>query len=313
MSNGSLLANATIHRRIATAAYAGTWATYNPDPMIPATNGGIKDIAVGQGFFVRKANIGNDNLTLTNAMRTYNNTQFFRTEETGEGKTQGAIKLKLASQRWSDETVLFFKREATEGFDERLDVPKIQLNSAPAPSLYSKVGNKNLVYNGMSIENLPKEIPLHFYVAANGQHEISLSELRNFKENAPIYLEDKKLKTIQDLREKAYTFSANAGTDTARFVLKFEVAFATEIPDESLVIYPNPTNKELKINIDSKYKGKIQIRLTDILGREISQQVFEKQFVKQEISLDLENLGKGIYFIEIEDGKGKQMRKIVKE
>ncbi|SFE93223.1 zinc-dependent metalloprotease [Thermoflexibacter ruber] len=310
--NSNKLQNTTIHRRIATAPYAGTWATYNADVQM-GTNSGTKEIAMGQGFFVLKANMGSDNLVFTNAMRTYNNTQFFRTEENEEGKTQGAMKLKLSSQRWSDETVLFFKRGATEGFDERLDVPKIQLNSSPAPSLYTKVGNKNLVYNAMSIENLPKEVPLHFYVASNGQHEISLSDLRNFKENLPIYLEDKKLGITQNLREKPYTFSANAGTDTSRFVLKFEVAFAQVIPDESLLIYPNPTSKELKINIDNHYKGKVQIRLKDMLGKEINEQIFEKQFTKQEVVLDLENLTKGVYFVEIQNGQGKQIKKIVKE
>ncbi len=310
--NSSKLQNTTIHRRIATAPYAGTWATYNPTAMT-GTNGGTKDIALGQSFFVLKANTGNDNLVFTNAMRTYNSTQFFRTEESEESKTQGAMKLKLTSQKWSDETVIFFKKGASEGFDERLDVPKIQLNSNPAPSLYTKVANKNLVYNAMSIENLPKEVPLHFYVASSGQHEISLSELRNFKEGLPIYLEDKKLGITQNLREKAYAFSANAGTDTSRFVLRFEVAFAQLMPDESLRMYPNPTNKDLKINIDNKYHGKVQIRIKDILGRDVSEQVFEKQFTKQEVTLDLGNLMKGVYLVEVQDGQRKQIRKIVKE
>lgn len=85
------------------------------------------------------------------------------------------------------------------------------------------------------------------------------------------------------------------------------------IPDESLLIYPNPTDKDLKIRIDNKQKGKIQIRLLDVLGSEISQQVFDKQFVIQEFSLDIRNLSQGVYWVEIADSKEKQVRKIVKE
>jgi hypothetical protein len=301
----------TILRRIAIGAYSGTWAYYTAG--VGGLNGGDKDIALGQGFFVKKKDLGSANLVLNNAMRSYNQSQFFRTEESEEFKTQGVVKVKLSSQKWSDETMVYFKKEASEKYDEGLEVPKSQLNSNPAPNLYTSISGKKVAFNAQSIENLPKEIPLHFSIASNGQHEISLSELRNFKENTPIYLEDKKLNVTQDLRGKGYTFSANIGTDTSRFVLKFEVAFATEIPDESLTIYPNPATNELKINIDSKFKGKLQIRLTDVLGREVKNQTHEKVFTQEEIKVDLSELNKGIYFIEIEDGKGKQVRKIVKE
>lgn len=300
-----------ILRSIAIDAYAGTWAYYTAG--VGGLNGGTKDVSLGQGFFLEKINQGNDNLELNNGMRSYNQTQFFRTEESEESKTQGVVKVKLTSQKWSDETMVYFKREASEQYDEGLEVPKSQFNANPAPNLYTSVSGKKVAFNAQSIANLPKEIPLHFSVASNGQHQISLSELRNFKENTPIYLEDKKLKTTQDLREKAYSFSANAGTDTSRFVLKFDLAFATEIPDESLTIYPNPATNELKINIDSKYKGNLQIHLTDVLGREVISQIHEKQFTQEEIKVNISKLGKGVYFMEILEGNRMITKKIVKE
>ncbi len=313
-SNKDFLEDYT-YRRIAIAPYAGMWAYYKAG--VGGLNGATQAIAMGQGFFVKIKDTkptGNYELTFNNGMRIYNgNPQFFRTEESEESKTQGVVKVKLTSGKWSDETMIYFKREASEKYDEGLEVPKYQLNSNPAPNLYTSVAGKKVAFNAQSIENPPKEIPLHFIAASNGQHEISLSELRNFKENTPIYLEDRRLNRVQDLREKAYTFSANVGTDTARFVLKFEVAFATEIPDESLTIYPNPTSNELKINIDSKFRGKLQIRLLDLLGREVSKQSFDKTFTQEEFKMDSGGLNKGVYFVEIEDGRGKQVRKIVKE
>ncbi len=310
----STKAASTILRRIATGTYSGTWASY--DALVGSgLNGGTKDIALGQGFLVKKTSTGNDNLNLTNAMRNTNPSQFFRTED-AESKTQGIVKVKLTAGKWADETLVYFKREASEKYEEGLDVLKTHINSHPAPNFYTSVGGKKIAFNAQSIEKLPKEIPLHFSVASSGQHEISLSELRNFKENTPIYLEDKKLKITQDLREKAYTFSANAGTDTTRFVLKFDAAFATELPDESLTIYPNPVSNELKIKIDSKYKGKLQIRLTDLLGREVIMQTHEKQFTQEEIKIDLSQLKKGVYLVEVGElplGTKAISAKIVKE
>lgn len=55
------------------------------------------------------------------------------------------------------------------------------------------------------------------------------------------------------------------------------------------------------------------IRLLDVLGREISQQVFDKQVVVQEFRLDIGNLSQGVYWVEVADSKDKQIRKIVKE
>jgi hypothetical protein len=313
-ANNNFLEN-YIYRRIAIAPYAGTWSICQAGTG--CLNVGTNEISSGQGFFVKikdTQSAGDYELTFNNAMRFYNgNPQFFRTEESEESKTQGVVKVKLASGKYSDETMIYFKREASEKYDEGLEVPKYQLNSNPAPNLYTSVSGKKLAFNAQSTESLPKEIPLHFIAASSGQHEISLSELRNFKENTPIYLEDKRLNVTQDLREKAYSFTANAGTDTSRFVLKFEVAFAQMIPDESLTVYPNPASNELKINIDSKFRGKLQIRLLDMLGREVKNQTYDKVFTQEEFKVDLGGLNKGVYFIEIEDGRGKQVRKVVKE
>ncbi len=304
----------TILRRIALTPFGGTWAYYTAGVGgLNAQNGGTQNIAVGQGFFLEKINQGNDNLVLNNGMRSYSQTQFFRTEEDQESKTQGVVKVKLTSQKWSDETMIYFKRGASEKYDEGMEVPKAQYNSSPAPNLFTSINGKRVAFNAQSIENLPKEIPLHFMAASGGQHEISLSELRNFKENTPIYLEDKRLNVTHDLSQKAYSFTANAGTDTARFVLKFEVAFAQQIPDESLTIYPNPAGNELKIKIDSKLRGKLQIRLLDMLGRELKSQSFEKVFTQEEFKINLNEVNKGTYLIEVQDDKGKQVRKVVKE
>jgi hypothetical protein len=304
-----------IYRRIAIGTYSGMWAYYKAG--VGGLNGATQAIALGQGFFAKikdAKSAGNYELTFNNGMRIYNgNPQFFRTEESEESKTQGVVKVKLSSQKWSDETMIYFKKGASEKYDEGLEVPKSQFNSNPALNLFTSVSGKRLAFNAQSTENLPKEIPLHFIAASSGQHEISLSELLNFKENTPIYLEDKRLNVTHDLREKPYTFTANAGTDTARFALRFEVAFAQVIPDESLTVYPNPATSELKINIDSKFRGKLVIRLLDILGREVSNQTFDKTFTQEEFKMDMSRLDKGVYFVEIQDSRSKQVRKIVKE
>jgi hypothetical protein len=291
----------TIQMRIATTVFGGTWAYYNAG--VGGLNGATKDIALGQGVLVRvlpaQAGVGGLTLNLNNDMRNSAEPQFFRPEES-EGKTQGVIKLRLTTTSGADETMLFFRREATQGHDEALDVPKFQLNGNPAPNLFSSLNGRRLAYNALPTDNLPNEVPLHFSVGVGGQHEISLSELRNFAEGVPIYLEDKRAGQTHDLRRGKYVFAANVGGDTSRFVLRFAPDFAQKIPDELITVYPNPTVKELNIHIDHRYKGPLRARLYDALGRQVAEYEFDKQFVQQRFQAEVGHLPAGGYVVKIE-------------
>jgi hypothetical protein len=291
----------TIQMRIATSVFGGTWAYYNAG--VGGLNGATKDIALGQGVLVRvlpaQTGAGGLTLDLTNAMRNSAEPQFFRPEET-ESKTQGVIRLRLTSTSGADETMLFFKREATQGYDEALEVPKFQLNGNPAPNLFSALHGRRLAYQALSTENLPNEVPLHFSVGVGGQHEFSLSDLRNLADDVPIYLEDKRAGQTHDLRRGKYVFAANVGGDTSRFVLRFAPNFAQEIPDELLSLYPNPTVNELNIHIDHRYKGALRARLYDALGRQVAEYDFEKMFAQQKFQAEVGHLPAGAYVVKIE-------------
>jgi Secretion system C-terminal sorting domain len=292
--------------RIATSAFGGIWASYDRTAGT-GTNGGTKDIALGQGVLVRvlttQTGVGGLTLDLNNAMRNASEPQFFRPEESEE-KTQGVFKLKLASTTGSDETVFFFHPRATTDYEEGLDGLKSQLNSSPAPNLFSRLNGQRFLYNALPTANVPNEVPLHFSVGVSGQHELSLSEVRNLQAGIPIHLEDKRAGLTHDLRKGKYAFAANAGGDTTRFVLRFAPSFEREIPAESLVVYPNPTaGREIKVNVDHPYKGNLQIRLLDVLGKVMLEQEVNKQFVQQTFKLDLEGLSQGVYLLKIE-GEG---------
>ncbi|WP_431241768.1 PKD domain-containing protein [Flavobacterium sp. P21] len=65
-----------------------------------------------------------------------------------------------------------------------------------------------------------------------------------------------------------------------------------------LVVYPNPTNGILNLKLDSNIKS--DVRLFNVLGQQMLNTIFEGT----EQQLDLNNLGKGIYLLQVEtDGK----------
>jgi N-acetylneuraminic acid mutarotase len=76
----------------------------------------------------------------------------------------------------------------------------------------------------------------------------------------------------------------------------------------SFVIYPNPTKEKVNVFVNA-FSGKGEIIVTDLLGKQIKQQVL----VVGNNSVEINNLTKGIYFVNIITEKEKQTQKLVVE
>ncbi|MEQ9288709.1 MAG: T9SS type A sorting domain-containing protein [Cyclobacteriaceae bacterium] len=84
----------------------------------------------------------------------------------------------------------------------------------------------------------------------------------------------------------------------------------TNVPNlnENLIVYPNPTSKEIKISANSIIK---RIELTDQQGRLLKSLTIQDQ--DQLIKLDLEDLKKGIYYLMLYgEGQYFESKKIIK-
>ena len=76
-----------------------------------------------------------------------------------------------------------------------------------------------------------------------------------------------------------------------------------------ITISPNPSSDEFIISSSQKNKNSISIKVVDAFGKLITQQ----QINAGKTILKAENWSTGIYFIEVNDGKNKSVRKLVKE
>ncbi|MBA4251994.1 MAG: hypothetical protein C0425_11100 [Chlorobiaceae bacterium] len=76
--------------------------------------------------------------------------------------------------------------------------------------------------------------------------------------------------------------------------------------------YPNPFNPSTKIVYSIPKPGFVQLKVYDILGREIRTLVEEiKQAGKYTIDFNAENLASGIYFYRINSGEFSQTNKLI--
>jgi hypothetical protein len=74
-------------------------------------------------------------------------------------------------------------------------------------------------------------------------------------------------------------------------------------------ISPNPANQYTVISIQSSGNKKINITVTDVNGKK----VYETQTKTSNFKLQTSNFSNGIYFVEVNDGKDKAVKKFLKE
>ena len=196
-----------------------------------ALSGGVEPngiIGTGQGFFTKStgtAPSGNPAI-FKNSMRvTGNNNQFFRLNSNANNETatleKHRIWLNLISVSGSFNQILVgYVDGATNGWDRTYDGVRIGLGTGN--SFYSVLHDKDLVIQG-------RPTPFSEYDAVSLGYKSTLREAFSLRldhfdglfENQEIYVEDKELNVIHNLKESPYNFRSGIGTYNRRFVLRF--------------------------------------------------------------------------------------------
>ncbi|WP_445454305.1 fibronectin type III domain-containing protein [Flavobacterium sp. 25HG05S-40] len=219
-----------------------------------ATNSGLNasvpngKIASGQGFFVK--GLLNGTATFRNSMRIGgNNDQFFRvtspmaTQDVGPEKhrywlninnTQGAFK----------QVLLGYIEEATLGMDRLFDGEMVDMGNAI--TMYTMAETNKLTIQGRPLPfDVADTVPLGYKSTISSEYSISLFDFDGLFERQSIYLEDKELNIIHDLKAGPYTFTTAIGTFDNRFVLRYTNAALGLNPifnQNTVVIYKNLEN-----------------------------------------------------------------------
>jgi hypothetical protein len=310
----------TIQRRIAIGQFAGTWAYYVANtPLGTGTNDSDKNIALMQGFLARVTTPGEHDLFMDNTMRltTPDNPRLFRPEIDQVEYTDGLVKLRLAGQGQplADETIVYFRQGTTTGPDRAYDAVKAQLNAAPAPNLHSAGRGTRYAVNAQPELTASVEVPLHFSVASAGTYTLSPALLALFKGQPTIQLEDRRARVLHDLRQGAYTFTAAAGGDTSRFFLRVgpDLAALQANQQAGLLLYPNPAQDQLTVQLTGPSRGLVEVRLTDPTGRTVRQWATEKPRDLAQRRLAVADLPPGLYLLTVQTTDGALSQKWVKQ
>lgn len=240
-------------------------------------------IASGQGFFITmlEAGAAAQNITFRNAMRgnaitggTLDNTQFFK--NTAANVQQGSIE---KNRIWLDlisangeisKTVVGYVAGATMEKDNRYDA-YAKLNYGM--TFYSLVGEEAIHIQGRALPFDDADVvPMGMQLVSAGNYTVALAHLDGlFAGNQDIYLEDRLLNIVHNLKDSPYSFTADAaGFVNNRFVLRYKNASLSnddfETAANTVTAYGNGG-----VVVKSTTAAIKEVVVYDVLGRTIAQ------------------------------------------
>ena len=135
--------------------------------------------------------------------------------------------------------------------------------------LYSLIGDESQVIQGRALpfdEN--DQVPIGYHAQSAGSFTIAIAAVDGlFGQGQAIYLEDKLLNVIYDLRQAPYVFSSEQGTFNDRFVLLYTNTFLSNTnfssQNASFILFKSGDS----INIKSDKTEMSEIVLYDMQGR----------------------------------------------
>ena len=106
------------------------------------------------------------------------------------------------------------------------------------------------------------------------------------------------------------TSTGNVCKDSLCKIQMVTLSGVNDVKINALEIYPNPTKNILWVTLPINEKT-TSISITDVTGRKIKTTIPSNQ--KDKISLDVSNLSKGIYYLELQSSKGKYISSFIVE
>ncbi|WP_298305852.1 T9SS sorting signal type C domain-containing protein [Flavobacterium sp.] len=236
----------------------------------PGANNAVPNgrVASGQSFFIK--GLLNGNAVFNNSMRVIgNNNQFFRYNNQATAVNSGnksRVWLEVYNNQGAyKQTMVGYAGGATNDYDSGYDGEI--LDSGSTVNFYSTLGIKKLAIQGRGLPfNENDIVPLGFKSTIAGSYEIKLSNFDGIFDTQKVYLEDKLLNVIHNIKLSNYSFTTNAGSFDDRFALRFTDS-ALQVDDqlfaeESVVIF----KENQSINITSSLTPMKSVQIFDIRG-----------------------------------------------
>jgi hypothetical protein len=248
-----------------------------PERYIPTLQGFFVSYNNNASFTSSSGNVAHTSIVFTNAMRLCNqNDQFFRSSSEED---KNKLWLNLTSDNGVFNQILVSYLEGATDLDDGMsfDAPKNTATEAAA-ILYSTTANtsKKYVIQGKALESMNEDeiisIGYKTSIDVPTVYTLSIEKFEgDFLNKNPIYIKDKMLNELHNLKERFYNFTSETGEFNDRFEIVFKenaLSLDTDLTMEaSLLIIDH-----LSGDVQFKYQGNSvmkSIEIIDLLGRKL--------------------------------------------
>ncbi|MFY9241780.1 MAG: T9SS type A sorting domain-containing protein [Polaribacter sp.] len=262
-------------------------------------------LAPGQGFFVKATSGTTVNFAKSNQAAN---------ADTFQKSSKTEVQLLMNDGENNRFAKFYFLNNVTNGFDAGYE-GEVFGGIESSFDLFSQLVEDNLGKN-YQVQSLPlSEIestitPLGIKAIANKEITFSVETL-NLPEGINVFLEDREKNIFTNLKESNYKITLEqAASGIGRFYLhtSSKSALSTDnIALENVSIYKTDTKT---LRIVGLQQGKANIKLYNVLGKQVMNSSFESNGVKD---ISLTNLAIGVYIIQLQTENGNLNKKIILE
>ena len=205
----------------ANGSYSGTYQT--------GIIGSDATVAPFQAFMIHKTTAGGSAASFT-----MNATDRVRTGVTFFAQNTNLLNIVAAnnSNGLLDQTTVAFNTAATDSFDVKYDAAKFP-GTLNRHTLYTVNHGMWMSRNILHDIASTSTVPMGFEPGANATYTLTFNGLNSFDASSYIYLEDKTLNVMYNVRNGNYTFTADSADNWDRFVLHFTPAVQIATTDAS--------------------------------------------------------------------------------
>ena len=270
-------------------------------------------LAPGQGFIVQgKGGFGDSFFNFTEGMTSHVNSDSFQ-KSSVKKTSRPEIKLFINDGTASKHTDIYYINGTTTGFDNGYDgtifggasVSFKVFTGLVSDSQGEKLGIQSLPDSGY--ENMT--IPVGVIAEANTEITFT-ANTTNIPSGLKVFLEDRETNTFTRLDEANGEYKVTLSqdvNDVGRFYLHTTAA-ALSVPEVHLENVSVYTTHATNIRIEGIALGKTQMKLVNMLGKEVLQQNFSSNGVSD---IAIPKLARGIYIVQLNTEKGKLNKKII--
>ena len=269
-------------------------------------------LAPGQGFMVASDNTSSDNISFTTQMRTV-----VGGDDLILGRImQDSYELILSINQGDteiDQTKFYFKEGLNLGLDPGYDAGHFNQQAALTSRLVEEDEGVGFAINAMGLESINDVvIPLVVNRESGNGFKISI-HTNGIYESTNVYLEDNQLGTMTLLNEQDFELTPQDNLNGAgRFFVHLtstSLSIEDDIETHLLNVYKSDINNFITVEGTANQSNQINLRLYNILGKEVVSKTLANNINTQTIST--QGLATGIYVIKLKSGNTVLTKKLI--